>query len=237
MPFLFRKNSRQLEAIFEWLSSVIGQDDLILVEREGKQEGYYFDFPLKFGSKPKRLSRVDDKDFTFFIKFFSRPPDISGDISGKEWQLIFQSSELEIYESQKRFNGKQFKPLRWGLNEAEKKTALKIARDALEKFLENREQLDNSYFTRLPPRLFFKTNLDVALWVRGRLRGSAVVENRHLGEGIAEAVILASRDFRFKPLSLEELTDTIIEITLMHELRLPLSADELKRGVIYPEKG
>jgi len=110
MSFLFSKNKKQLKPIFDWLSGVVNQDDLILLEREGKREGYYFEFPLKFGDKPERLKCINDKDFSFFIKFFSRRPDINV----KEWKSIFQSPELGIYESRKRFEGKQFKPLRWG---------------------------------------------------------------------------------------------------------------------------
>ncbi|MFY9461955.1 MAG: AMMECR1 domain-containing protein, partial [Candidatus Sungiibacteriota bacterium] len=69
------------------------------------------------------------------------------------------------------------------------------------------------------------------------LRGSAVVENRNLGKGIAEAAIIASHDGRFKPLSFGELPYTRIEITVMSDLRLPLSEYERKKNVVYSEKG
>jgi len=191
MSFLFSKNKKQLEAIFDWLSGVVNQNDLILLEREGKREGYYFEFPLKFGDKPEKLKCVDDKDFTFFIKFSDGRPDINV----KEWKSIFQSLELGIYESRKRFEGKQAKPLRWCLSEEEKRTALKIARKSIEIFLkEKRIPKTIDFNFSLSGIFYLKTDLDVALWTNGVVRGSWVVENNFLGEGIIEAAIFACRD-------------------------------------------
>ena len=234
MSFLFNKHKKQLEAIFYWLSSVVNQNDLILLEREGKREGYYFKFPLKFGDKPEKLKCVDDKDFTFFIKFSSCRPDIDK----KEWKLIFQSPELEIYESKKRFDGKQFRPLRWGLNEEEKRTALKIARESMRIFLEEKQAPQIKDFNFPLAAVFnLRADLDVALWVNGALRGSAVVENTVLSEGIIQASIYASRDSRFKPLEFDELKDARIEIALFSDLKIPLSKSLMDKNEIFYDKG
>ncbi len=78
-----------------------------------------------------------------------------------------------------------------------------------------------------------KADLDVALWVNGALRGSAVVENKVLGEGLLQATVLASRDARFKPLELNELPGTRIEITAFSDLRIPLSEESIKKMKFY----
>ncbi|MBU4142764.1 AMMECR1 family protein, partial [Patescibacteria group bacterium] len=234
MSFLFNKNRKQLKAIFNWLSGVVSQNDLILVERERKREGYCFEFPLKFSDKPEKLKCIDDKDFSFFIKFSF----CQTDIDGKEWKLIFQSPELEIYENEKRFENKQFKPLRWGLNEEEKRTALKIARESIRIFLEEKQTPQIKDFNFSLAAVFnLRADLDVALWTNGVVRGSWVVENTFLGEGIIEAAIYASRDSRFKPLEFDELKNTRIEITLFSDLKIPLSKSLIDKDEILYNKG
>lgn len=203
MSFLFSKNKRQLKAIFNWLSSVVGQNDLILLEREGKLSYFYFDFPLRYGDKPKKTKTLSaGREITFIIQ----KSESGESIEETEWIKIFNSPEWQVLE--KKTRSENIFPLRWRLNKEEKIAVLKIARDALEKFLTDGQRLEQAYFSGLSPRFYLKTDLDVALWVKGRLRGSAVVENRHLGEGIAEAALLASHDARFKPLAANELSNT-----------------------------
>jgi len=231
---LFGKNQKHLDAIFDWLRNIVDQNDLILVDQEGKRESYYFEFPLKYGDKPKKVKHIDNEKATFFVKFSSRPPKIDRE----KWQLIFQSSELQIFENKKRFNGKQSKPLRWGLEEEEKKIALKIARESMRIFLEEKRipQINDLNFS-LPTAFNLKTDLDVALWVSGAFRGSIVLENMSLAEGIAQAAAYVCRDARFKPLELEELKDARIEITLISDLKIPLSRSLLEKDEIFYDKG
>jgi len=234
MSFLFSKNKKQLEAIFDWLSGIVDQNDLILLERKGKQEGYYFKFPLKLGSKPEKAGEFDGSKAGFFIRFFPGKKNAQGG----EWQKIFLSPELEVYENKERFNSKQFRPLNWDLDEEEKKTALKIARKSIEIFLEEKripKITDFSFF--LSGAFHQKTDLDVALWVNGALRGSAVAENTILSEGIIRASIYACRDTRFKPLEFDELKDTRIEITLFSDLKIPLSKSLIDKNEIFYDKG
>ncbi len=234
MSFLFNKNRKQLKAIFNWLSGIVNQNDLILVERDGKREGYYFEFPLKFGDKPKKSAEFNESRAGFFIRFSSG----AKSAPEGEWHKIFSSPELEVYESKKRFEGKQFKPLRWGLNEEEKRTALKIARKSIEIFLKEKripKTIDFSF--SLSGIFYLKTDLDVALWTNGVLRGSWVVENNFLGEGIIETAIFACRDTRFKPLEFDELKNTRIEITLFSDLKTPLSKGLIDKDEIFYDKG
>ena len=234
MSFLFDKNRKQLKTIFYWLSGVVSQNDLVLLEREGKREGYYFEFPLKLGDKPRKIKTLDVDNCTFWVRF-----SFSGIVSKRnEWHLIFQSSELEIYESKKRFEDKQFKPLRWGLSEGEKRVALKIARESIGIFLEEKRipQIKDFNFS-LGAVFNLRADLDVALWVNGVLRGSAVVENTILNEGIVQASILTIRDARFKPLEFDDLKAARIEITLFSDLKIPLSKSLINKDEIFYDKG
>src|SRR3989338_304741 len=225
----FNKNRRLLNAVFDWLSGVVGENDFISVDF-GTYNGFYcFEFPLRSGDRPEKISPPQESEVAFII----RKPDIS--LPGEQWVLIFSSSEIEVLENKKRSHG--INPLRCGFSDEERKIAFKIARDALQIFLEDTSRLERNYFSTLSPRFSLRADIDVALWINGRLRGSSVVEGMSLGEGIAEAAILSSRDSRFKPLSSEDLPDTRIEVTIMHDIRVPLSKRERSKNAIYPEKG
>lgn len=230
----FSRDKKQQKAIFDWLRNIVDQNDLIMLKRNGKRESYYFDFPLRPGDKPKKLRNTKGREFAFFVKFSDR----SAKIDREQWKMIFCSPELEIYENKKRFQRKQFNPLRWGLEEADKKTALKIARESIRIFLEEKRTPQIKDFKMsLAPVFASRTDLDVALWVNGALRGSKVAENKLLGEGIVEAAINASRDSRFKPLELAELENARIEITLFSDLKIPLSRSLIEKNEIFYDKG
>ena len=225
----FNENRRLLNAVFDWLSGVVGENDLISIDF-GKHSGFYrFEFPLRSGDRPKKISPPQESEAAFIIR---KPDKLS---SGEQWVLIFFSPEIEVLENKNRPHS--IKPLRWGLSDEERGAAFRIARDALQKFLEDASRLERNYFSTLSPRFSLRADIDVAFWVNGRLRGSSVVEGRSLGEGIAEAAVLSARDSRFKPLSSEDLPDTRIEITVMHDIRIPLSERERSKNAIYPEKG
>lgn len=225
-----RDTAMQVMAILEWLSGIVHEDDRILVNFPGYRRYFYFEFPLRYGDKPRPASHPSEgKAITFIVR---QPSD---EVLDDSWVKIFSSPTIEFFENKVRISGTP--PLRWGLADEEKKLALKVARDALEKSLSNGERLGREYFRGLPARFFLKTDLDVSLWVSGHFRGSHIVENRHLVEGIQEAAIAASRDSRFKPLDAGELKDTRIEITIMHRPRMPITERERQRNQIFPEKG
>lgn len=228
----WRRDSKksQLKSIFNWLTTVAGDKDIIFVDLP-RMKGYFrFEFPLKYGDYPIKIGEPSTElKSTFVVKTSSK-------ISLEEsWIKIFSSSEVEVFEN--RDYRTQIKPIRWGFDDEDKKILIKIARDALENFLTDGMRLNREYFQTLPPRFFLKTDLDIALWVRGYLRGSAVVENLHLGEAIADAAIQASRDPRFKPITHGELPCVRIEVTIFSDCRIPLIQEEFERGSIYAEKG
>lgn len=224
--------SHQLRAIFEWLSRIVTEKDIILVNLPEKQGYFYFEFPLRYRDKPKVFKeKPEEEKITFVVRRPFRQEKQLAD----QWIQIFSSPEVEIFENKNRIS--ETLPLRFKLGEKEKELSLKIARDSLDTFLSTGKSLNLEHFNNVTKRFRFKTDLCVALWTRGRLRGSVVLEDRHFGEGIAESAILAARDSRFKPLDISELNDTRIEVTVMSDLRIPIKFLPETKNYIHHEKG
>ncbi len=230
---MFNKHKKQLKAVFDWLSAATGQNEIILLERENKQEAYCFKFPLKFGDKPKKLGNFDKNNVSFLTKFSSH----ISQPGNNDWCLIFSSPEIEIFENKKRVLQSQLNPLYRGISEEGKREILNLARRSLELFLAEGTRLKmDSPDARLD---FYnsRTDLNVALWTKGALRGFYTLEGSMLIEGIINASISAAQNPGFKPLSANELVDTKIEITLISDLKIPLSKDLIKKNEIFYDKG
>lgn len=233
MAFLnfWRKEDNVLKAFFAWASLLVSDEDCILINLLPTQGYFYFTFPLKHGDRPRRSAALPEgKKVRFIVSADQRMESISG-----SWISIYSSPYLTIFEN--KHSSLEIPPLRWKLDKKEKKKALEIARKALQENLCNNSFLTQEYFDALPPQFYVKTDLAVALWVNGSLRGSAVFEGSSLGEGIAKAAIRASRDKRFKPPSCDELPTIRIEVTVIQNLRIPITDTELKENILDTQKG
>lgn len=229
LPFwsLSKSERLQLRAVFEWVGQVAAGEDVILVDFGRYKAFFQFRFPLRFGDMPKVVRRIPHgTEPTFIIRGYVAEPPRS------TWTPLFRSSELEVWESQKR--AVTTAPLRWGLSEGERNIALKIARDSLELFLKHGERLEDAHFRNLPERFSLKADVAVALWVDGSLRGSMVKEGERFCDGIAHAAREAVRDIRFKPLSPPDLSGTRIEVMVISSLRIPIVPGVQE---VSPEKG
>lgn len=222
--------SEQLRVFFSWLSEFVKEEDVILVESSKGKKYFSFTFPLRVGDLAKEIP-VPREEATFLV----RQPHTSEVIPDSSWVKIFLSPELEIFERRSRI--RIALPLRWGLAVEEKKLAIRIAHDALTQYFFDAKNLANSYFSNLSPRLLSHATVGVALWVGGTLRGSQIVETESFAQGVASAAILASQDKRFEPILPSEREHIQVQVTLAHNLRMPLSAVELSANRIYPEKG
>lgn len=218
---------RQINSFSKWLIDNSLDDQVVLI-----------DLPHQERFLKDNFSKNKEKKISFI---FCKPKGLQealekNNLSNKDsWEDIFLSEEFEIWENKEMYHGSSL-PIRFGLNEDEKKEALGYVRKTLEVFLKtgNRKKvLPNN----LSERFLEDVTVDVALWVNGELRGSRIVEKLHLLEAIEEASIRACRDERFKPLSFEELENTTIEIAILSSLRLPLRKKERVANDIYTEKG
>lgn len=143
----------------------------------------------------------------------------------EDWHPLFRSSVIEIWENKGRFKGVPCEqlPLRLGLNQTEGEAAMRHIRRVLADDFALSSQEESQ---ELGQRFSERADVGVALWVKGQLRGSQIVTGLSLREALTEAARRAAYDDRFKPLEPEELAETRLEITLLSDVRMPLSVQE-----------
>jgi AmmeMemoRadiSam system protein A len=110
------------------------------------------------------------------------------------------------------------------LSESERKTALGLARGALENFLDSKPLVDESAVKKLPKKFFEKKAVFVSLHSRGthELRGciGCLEAEVLLWKNIVENAVRAGAcDPRFPPLSKAELKRVEIEVSVLSELK------------------
>ena len=116
------------------------------------------------------------------------------------------------------------------LNKSQQKFLLSLARKAIKHYLEKGETIKTETDDKI---LQEKRGAFVTLKVNGQLRGCIgyPLPYRSLIETIIEAAIAAAtRDFRFQPLSLEELSQTKIEISVLSLPKPIKNIKEIKVG-------
>lgn len=107
------------------------------------------------------------------------------------------------------------------LEESDKKTLLKIARETLEEncYSGNLHQMDSSSFSE---QLKMNCGVFVSLHKYGELRGciGSVTTNKPLFQQVQKMTIsAASQDYRFIPIAAEELSEVKIEISVLSPLK------------------
>jgi len=125
------------------------------------------------------------------------------------------------------------------LTEEEGKELLRIARGSIEEYLKGQGQ---PQIQTDVPALLVRCGAFVTLKTSGRLRGciGLLEPDAPLYETVIEmAIAAAARDSRFPPLSLEELAQTTIEISVLSPLRQIKSPEEIEVGRhgLYMVKG
>ena len=84
------ENKRLINDVFDWLSEVVSENDLISVDF-GKYNGFYrFEFPLRFGDRPQKISPLQKSEIAFVIR---KPNKL---LLGDYWVAIFSSPEIEV---------------------------------------------------------------------------------------------------------------------------------------------
>jgi AMMECR1 domain-containing protein len=128
------------------------------------------------------------------------------------------------------------RPLRLGLGAEEGSRVLAQARRSAERFLEAGESHGLPVSGIEHPRLGQRSAVAVALWTRGRLRGSVITSPGPALQKVGQAAIAACQDARFPRLSAADLAETVIEVGLLHAPRVPLSREEIDASHAYPDK-
>lgn len=123
------------------------------------------------------------------------------------------------------------RPIRIGLDTEEQQILLRHARNAIRAYFS-----EKSEDVPIPERLEEPGTVCVAVWVGGKLRGSKIVARSSISDAVAAATIDAiARDHRFKPLSLTELEDATLEITIFSDIRIRMLKEEM--AYLHYEKG
>lgn len=220
--------TEQLSAFFSWLRK----------ENNCLGTVYVYLPTVQFHSDHNRKHRSDMSNVGFIIcddetktKAFA---EIAETTVKADWSNIFYTPFFQIWENRSLHNVDNL-PLRFGLKQTEKEFIIAILRDYLSHTIGG-VLVPQKPLTPLSPRFLQITDLDVTLWVKGKLRGSIVLSNQPLLNGLKSASSLASKDFRFKPISPQELKDMVIEITLISPLRVPLLQKEVSINDIYFDK-
>ncbi len=125
------------------------------------------------------------------------------------------------------------------LNTEQKKKLLKIARESLEYYLKEGKE---KTFNVTDKALTEKSGAFVTLKKHGELRGCIgyIIAVKPLYETVAEMAIAAgTKDNRFMPVTLNEMKDITIEITVLSPLKKINSIDEIEVGKhgLYIKKG
>lgn len=153
------------------------------------------------------------------------------------WQRIFHAKEFEVWESESYYRKHNLPlPLRLGLNDTEKMALIREVRRIMNEVLSGREAV-LMLSGDLRKRLVDQQNLDVAVWVQGKLRASVIVTEESGERALEIASKRATWDKRFAPLALEEFPEARIEITFMSDLFFPVLESDYRRGDIDPTKG
>ncbi|OGN16414.1 MAG: hypothetical protein A3B99_02810 [Candidatus Yanofskybacteria bacterium RIFCSPHIGHO2_02_FULL_44_12b] len=211
---------RQINAFTEWLSRHSLGEECIFIDLPWNERFIHAGPPSFIFCAPDGLLTALQKNDREDVR---------------NWHDIFRCTEYEIWENKERYAGKMT-PLRFGLTEEEKNFALAHVRHTLGEYLKTGKR-GSAPVENIPERFQENVSADVALWTRGALRGSSVVENLPLITALEESAVRSCRDRRFKPLTADELDATVIEIALFSDLRIPLLRREIDAPAIYTANG
>lgn len=141
--------------------------------------------------------------------------------------LIYEDFDFQLLEDVARHKG--LIPVRFGLNESEKKELLSLARCTMLNFFDSKEIGDSSKEILLDfERLGMTGGAGVAVWVEGEVRGSMIIDSGlSLRDSVVKASKLAVRDLRFKPVTKIELSSAQIEITIISEVKIIAHKQEI----------
>lgn len=150
------------------------------------------------------------------------------------WKSLFSSGGINIYENADfSLKAELIPPLRLGIDLNRKKEITSRVIEIIRSHLSGGrmpEYVSDSFYDQYQ-------DIDIAIWINGRLRASAVVTGKRLGEALFECSELSLRDLRFKPISLFDFGLAKIEINFLSDLYIPLIDEDYLDNQIDPTMG
>ncbi len=218
----------QLEAFFTWLQAT----------KDAQHGSVFINLPpatFHVDKNKKPISTLDGPAFIICTPLTKEDAFTTAMIvKRQDWHPIFTTPTIEIWENISHFIFKN-RPLRFGLDLNEKEFLITTIRSYLGNIISN-IPVAKKPLIPLSARLLEHTDLDVTMWTNGKLRGSIILQNQPLINGLKEAALRATTDHRFKPLASNELAHTAIEINLISTLHIPITEKEVLANNIYTNK-
>ncbi len=220
-----------LGAVVAWIRTISLEGDLFVLETGDAREVLSFPFPSMPGAAPEGTSAPEDSPR---VRFLVRSGPSAGRALGSAWRSVLRVRELEVLERDAP-HGRQ-RPLRLGLSDAEAIAALQHVRRCAAHFVLATPGSVPEADARENPRLALRSGVAVAVWTRGRLRGSIVCPPGSALRALGQAAVWACQDARFERLTPSDLDDTVFQATLLHAPRVRLSPDEIATHTAYHDK-
>jgi AMMECR1 domain-containing protein len=225
-----------LARVTSWIRTIALEGDAFRVEEGGRERTLGFPFP---SSPDDRPTPVPSPVAPERVRFVVRPHRAEGRASRRPpqlgWRVIVDLRDLTVLERDAP-HGKG-RPLRLGLTEDEAWLTLAHARRCLAAAVTGSGKAEDP-----PPlpgdlsRLARRSDVGVALWTRGRLRGSVVCPTGPALRAAGQGAVWATKDARFDPLTGDDLSATRLQVSFLHAPRVPLSRREIETRDVYPDK-
>ncbi len=255
------EDGSSLASVLSWIRTIALEDDVLYLDTPrwpeaplgrtclGRRRGYFrFGFPSLPSARPEPVTDPGARARVRFVvraglclgpRPSRRGPEAVDDLptSGREpgWRSILYLRDLLVIERDAPHGGER--PLRLGLNAEEAARVLAQARMSAERFIAGAGQ-DVVALRSMgdPARLAQRSTVAVALWTRGRLRGSVISSPGPALRTVGQAAISACQDARFPRLSTSDLTETVFQVGFLHAPRVPLARHEIETCNAYPDK-
>jgi AMMECR1 domain-containing protein len=255
------EHGSSLASVLSWIRTIALEDDVLYLDTLrwpetplgrtwlGRRRGYFrFVFPSLPSARPEPVTDPDARARVRFVVRASlylgpprsrRGPEAVDDLptSGREpgWRSILNLRDLIVIERDAPHGDER--PLRLGLGAEEAARVLARARMSAERFIAGAGQdVLALRSTGDPARLAQRSTVAVALWTRGRLRGSVISSPGLALRTVGQTAISACQDARFPRLSTSDLAETVFQVGFLHALRVPLSRHEIETCNAYPDK-
>lgn len=213
-------HTAQLDAFFTWLTSkTFPEPFFVLIDLPLQTE--VLDLHRKQASKKENICGFIVCETNKRAAALAKLPQAVFEAS---WHRIWYAEGIEIWENQNLHHGAL--PLRFGLSLSEKEALLRFARKVMASFFDGEDVVPEPDFPAY--RVNEKITVDVGIWIDGHLRGSIISPPLPLIEALRYASRGTLRDARMKPVEQDELKSARIEVTVMSDLVLPLSLQDMK---------
>ena len=221
---LYLAHQRRRDAFFMWIQKSLHETSVIYV-KDVQLWGTQI-YSVEKGSA-KRIRQENQIDY-----ILRTPHEVVEEIRSHEWSMIFKTPVLEIW---KKTSVRTKYVFDTELSKDEMSSLSKSVRLMLKEYLETHKRphhpfLQNAKFSK-------SYGVDIGLWVSGKMHGSKISFKNTLRESLVEALMASATDERFKAFTLNDLPNTIIEISILSTLHIPLRKEEIASHQIYFDMG